>query len=219
MAVLPIGVSISERDANLMAYLKNVYDFRIHKKVTGVSFAGKEPNVILAELCRPQMMSTYVPKKSIKRIYDFLHRGCRNVVDVKDLKAKNGIRFIHTTNLIGNKLVDTKVRLSQDKARVLVGPAVLVPRVGTPNVTKVVVIGERKKYILSDCVIAILARDDSSAYHIQDILVSKRNSFCRLYAGTGARFITLSRLGKYIEKVVPSNYLRSNIKEMYRLKC
>lgn len=210
MAVLPIGVSISERDANLMAYLKNAYGFRIHKKVSGVSFAGKEPNVILAELCRPQMVLDYIPRKPRKRTYGFLHRGCRNVVDVNDLKAKNGIRFIHTTNLIGNKLVDAKVRLSEDKARVLVGPAVLVPRVGTPNVTKVVVIGERKRYILSDCVMAILARDGSSAYHIQEILFSKRNSFYRLYAGTGARFVTLSRLGGYVKKIVPSQYLRNS---------
>ena len=209
MAVLPIGVSISERDAKLMAYLKNAYDFRIHKKVSGVSFTGKEPNVILAELCRPQMESTYVPKKPIKRTYDFLHRGCRTVVDANDLKTKNGILFIHTTNLIGNKIVDTKARLPEDKARILVGPAVLVPRVGTPNVNKIVVIGERKRYILSDCVIAILSRDESSAYHIQDILASKKISFHHLYAGTGARYITLSRLGEYVKKIVPSQYLRN----------
>ena len=210
MAVLPIGVSISERDANLMAYLKNAYGFRIHKRVSGVSFAGKEPNVILAELCRPQMKSAYVPKKPIKRTYGFLHRGSRNVIDANDLKTKNGIMFIHTTNLVGNKLVDTKICLPEDKARILVGPAVLVPRVGTPNVTKIVVIGEREKYILSDCVIAVLSRDVSSANHIQDVLVSKKTSFYRLYAGTGARYITLSRLGEYIKKMVPSKYLRRN---------
>ena len=208
MAVLPIGVSISERDAKLMKYLKRAYGFRVHKRISGVSFAGKEPNVILAELCRPHMVAEYTPKETRKKTYGFLHRGSRNVVDANNLKSRKGIEFVHTTNLISGKIIGSKIRLSEAKAKMLIGPAVLVPRVGTPNVTKIVVVGEGEKYILSDCVIAILARDNISASQIQNLLAPKKFSFYRLYAGTGAKYITLSRLGEYVKKIIPSRYLR-----------
>lgn len=211
LAVLPISVSISERDAILMDYLKSVYGFHIHKKVSGVSFAGKEPNVILAELCRPAILPTYTPKKIKKQDYSFLHRGSLNVVSAKNiLESQQGIPFIHTTNLVGGKILAVKTRVSPSKARVLVGPAVLVPRVGNPNIDKVVVIGDGKKYVLSDCVIAILSRDDPSAHRIRNIISAHNEFFCRLYVGTGAKYITLSRLGKYIKKMVLPQYMRNH---------
>ena len=209
LAVLPIGVSISERDASLMAYLKRVYGFHVHKKVSGVSFAGKEPNVILAELHRPTLLTEYIPREVRKQTYKFLHRGTLNVVNANNVATKRGMIFIHTTNLIDGKIVSANLKVPFSKAKVLVGPAVLVPRVGAPSVSKVVLIGEGMRYVLSDCVIAILARDNLSALYIQDIIRSLKSGFCRLYAGTGAKYITLSRLGKYIKRTVRPQYLRS----------
>ena len=211
LAVLPIGVSISERDADLMSYLKSVYGFHIHRKISGVSFAGKEPNVILAELCRPATLPAYTPRKVRKQDYGFLHRGTLNVVNTKNnMMSKKGIAFIHTTNLVGGKIVEVQTRVSPHKTKVLVGPAVLVPRVGNPNIDKVVVIGEGKKCVLSDCVIAILSSDASSAYYIKSILHARKEGYYRLYAGTGAKYITLSRFGKYLKKVVLPQYMRNH---------
>ena len=211
LAVLPIGVSISERDAVLMSYLKRAYGFHVHRKVSGVSFAGKAPNVILAELCRPAILPAYTPKTIRKQDYGFLHRGTLNVVDAKNkIVARKGMAFIHTTNLVGGKIVEARTRVSSRGTKVLVGPAVLVPRVGNPNVGKVVVIGEGEKCVLSDCVIAILSRDCSSACHIKNIIRAQEESFYRLYAGTGAKYITLSRLGKYLKKIVLPQYMRNH---------
>lgn len=211
LAVLPVGVLVAERDARLMAYLKRVYGFHIHRKVSGVSFAGKEPNVILAELCRPAILAAYTPKKVRKQDYGFLHRGTLNVVDATNsLMPKKGVTFIHTTNLVAGKIVAAKTKVSPSKSKVLEGPAVLVPRVGNPNIDKVVVVGDGTKCILSDCVIAILSRDNSSAYLIQNIIRAQKESFYRLYVGTGAKYITLSRLGKYIKKIVLTQYMRNH---------
>ena len=211
LAVLPIGVTISERDADLMVYLKRAYGFHIHGRISGVSFAGKEPNVILAGLYRPDILPAYTPKKVRKLIYGFLHRGTLNVANVKNnLARKTGIPFIHTTNLVGGKIVAVKTRVSPSKTKVLVGPAVLVPRVGNPHVDKVVVIGEGKRCVLSDCVIAILSRNSSSAYHIQKIIRAQKESFCRLYVGTGAPYVTLSRIGKYLKKVILPQHVRTH---------
>lgn len=208
LAILPVGVVNSQRDSLLLAYLKKAYGFKVCNRVSNVSFRGKEPNVILVSLQRPKVLPKYKVRALDLSVPSWLHRGCCNVISACGSAVKNGVLYVHTTNLHNGMLVAMHVRLPRDGHRVLRGPAVLLPRVGNPSLKKIVIIRKGDEYVLSDCVIAIFCKSNVSARKVHEVLVKNSSSLFRLYAGTGARYVTMTRMGRFLKGKLSADLVR-----------
>ena len=125
------------------------------------------------------------------------------------LSSKSGLQYVHTTDLQDGVLLKPRIRLPSRCSKVLYGPAVLLPRVGTPTPNKIVVIGSSKRIILSDCVIGVLAKGEEAAIKIQDRLKRAFPELARLYSGTGARYVTLYQLGVFLDRQLPKGLIRA----------
>ena len=208
LAILPVGVVNSQRDSLLLAYLKKAYGFKVCNRVSNVSFRGKEPNVILVSLQRPKVLPKYRERALNLSVPSWLHRGCCNVISANKNAVRSGLVFVHTTNLQDGRLKDLTLRISPKGHRILTGPAVLLPRVGNPNEGKFVIVPTGMRLVLSDCVIAILCKNNKTAQKVKKILLTYSVSLFKLYLGTGARYITLSCLGHFLESRIMLDLLR-----------
>lgn len=123
----------------------------------------------------------------------------RGVYPLHKLHAsENGnARLLHTTGLRGG-VAHPMERRAWHPTRHIRGPAVLVPRVGTPVPEKVCLYLETETVVLSDCVIGLVVQSTSDARAIQSFLRSRFDTVASLYAGTGARFVTLARLRDFL---------------------
>ncbi|MDH0056467.1 N-6 DNA methylase [Stutzerimonas stutzeri] len=114
---------------------------------------------------------------------------------------KSGTPFLHSTHIrrlaLGESLECLPTTTSQAKGRVN-GWAILLPRVGLPDSRGVTVISLNQTVQLSDCVIALIFNDKASAEVAKRILLEEWSTFHALYKGTGARYVTVSRLSEWL---------------------
>lgn len=104
--------------------------------------------------------------------------------------------IVHTTHLCQGK-----VRLdgaSADGSVVVLPPAVLLPRVGTPRYDKVALYDQGPPILLSDCVVALRCCSSDHAIAVQTALVEHFSTLAGLYTGTGARYLTMKRLAAFL---------------------
>lgn len=78
-------------------------------------------------------------------------------------------------------------------------PSVLFPRVGNVTAGKIAVLSTGVKVVLSDCVIAVICLSDNEAFRLRSTVLDDWSSFESLYSGTGARYITLEKLSRFID--------------------
>lgn len=206
-AILPSGTISSERDALLVWYLKRAYGFRTYWKSSQISFDGKTPNVVFVDM-----------HKTLKRVSDIrlvvskkfhpskcLSRGCLNVVDAakvrRNVQEDGMLRYVHTTDMRHGQICASEHFVASEGHRIVSGPAVLLPRVGTPDVDKLCVISSQSHYILSDCVIAICCKSSLSANKLKQLIVTHWAACQRIYEGTGARYTTLKKLDGFLRRI------------------
>ena len=104
--------------------------------------------------------------------------------------------FIHSTEL-RKAAVDISARKIKSGIRTIRGPAVLLPRVGTPNALKVAVLKD-STVALSDCVFALGCRSQKAAAALKRSILDGWSSFEKLYTGTGARYVTIAKLIRWL---------------------
>lgn len=209
LGILPVGVVHALRDHRIVSYLKAVYNFKVLEHVSDISFKGKSPNVILIAIQKPKVRQEYHEHCVRFLVPSYLQRGCCNVIMAKGLSSKSGLQYVHTTDLQSGALLKPHIRLPSSCCRVLHGPAVLLPRVGTPSPSKIVVIGSSKRIILSDCVIGVLAKNEKAAIKIKDRLKRSFHELSQLYRGTGARYVTLYQLGVFLDRRLSKGLIRA----------
>jgi hypothetical protein len=68
--------------------------------------------------------------------------------EIKEID-KTSIDLIHSTNIRDNRIINLKHKVDPTRSRIE-GPALLIHRVGQPNINKLCVINENEVYALSD---------------------------------------------------------------------
>lgn len=195
-AILPSSVAISERDQQIWNHLASYYSLSIVENSSRVRFGNGNPNVILVTLSRKSEDVKIEQFQDSKQTHDPTRyqvvRGRISTCDSKVFTSK-GIPFIHTTNLINNGVVKSSRRVDKGKAKFNC-PAVLLPRVGKPDMRKICLVKTHAPIALSDCVIAILADNTQDAIKLHELLLSNWPLVQGLYYGTGAPFITVKSI-------------------------
>lgn len=196
-AILPNSVAYSEKDARLVKYLREYHNFNVHQDTGQRHFENCASHVILISL-KSAIVSdarhpyaVTVPNVSGIQVI----RGRIQMHSLKNSKQKI-IPLIHTTDL-GDYRVHTPYRWV-DKAAVVKGPFIAIPRVGNPNVSKVCMYLGQASFALSDCVVVLTTGNVNMLQTLHKHLVENWDRFKELYSGTGAKYITIKRIKSYL---------------------
>jgi tRNA1(Val) A37 N6-methylase TrmN6 len=112
-------------------------------------------------------------------------------------ESRKGLPFVHTTDLrLG--VIDARRLRSVASGQVIKGPALLLPRVGYPNASKICILMAKQRVVLSDCVIAVTCNSSKLCKELRKEFIGRWDLLEDAYRGTGARFITLQRLRDFL---------------------
>lgn len=200
-AILPISSLYGEKDRSARLRLESDWSIDLVEKLPRGSFPGCFAEAAIVRLSRK---SSDGDKKNLERPPPFDHATItRGRVHVHTAKPKRGgprVEFIHSTNLTNFKV--SRSSLHVDPVHVIAGPAILIHRVGRPSRSKVCMLEAGRRVQLSDCVIAIQAHGSEEIESIFENLMENYPILKSAYIGTGAPFITVSRLSDLLSTLL-----------------
>lgn len=193
-AILPHSVGYSERDGSLWKALVENHKLKILSKSGNKHFKGCSPYIILVSLNTSE--HACIDSKDLGfRINASNVSICRGSIPMNEARKLNKGQYplVHSTNLQNNTIESVEFMLDGNRSS-FKGPAVLIPRVGTPLMRKVCLLPSGQRVILSDCVIALKTTSVAAAKALQQEILAKWEKFSLLYQGTGARYVALSSI-------------------------
>jgi hypothetical protein len=175
------------------------YNFKIFKEINNQEFEKCSPNIILAAFNDKNIYSK-------NKTFDQINIGIKNIniqrgrLGMHKIKTskKNAIPLVHSTNIKNNKLENINYKVKNNLSKIK-GPAVLISRVGQPDIRKVCIIPPKKEYILSDCIIGIITKTMEDCKALKETIIDNWSSFSNLYKGTGAKYITIKRIKYFLD--------------------
>lgn len=207
-AIMPSSIIFSEKDKRLMCAIRNNYDIQILEEIERQAFKDCAPNIVLIKMChRKELENEVFDTLSITSIYNTpvifdakalnveIFRGNLSTHEATDFESKNGGYYIHSTNLRSNSIVYNNFMVDKPSSKIT-GPAILIHRVGKPDIAKVCKLPKGESVILSDCVIAIMGMSQSIINKMYGAIIRQEAVFLSLYKGTGAKYITVERVQK-----------------------
>jgi tRNA1(Val) A37 N6-methylase TrmN6 len=199
-AILPSSIAFSQKDEMAWNYLKEFKQAKIIDYIERKIFKGCEPNIILVSIndndSQEYNHKNFIPQKKYRNKIKEIKRGQITPKTVKS-SLESGIKLIHTSNMVNNSL-SSPYQMVNTNNSIVEGPAVLVPRVGRPSISKLCVIEENEKYAISDCVVSMQTFSNEQALELFNWIIKNWSEFLKLYKGTGAKYLTISKLNKII---------------------
>ena len=212
VAVLPRGCLASQRDVPAWRNILKNYDRRLIALNGRRTFRSCSASTVLLRL-KPRRFVRCVPDRGdhphVTGERVILKRGRIQMHLLNGNRSSAGHRLIHTTDLreLEKRDADNVVRATSG---VLCGPGVLVPRVGRPDASKIVVIAKKVTFVLSDCVLCVCCSRTIEAQRLQQRILSDWKRLEKLYGGTGAPYITLSAFAAFLRSLGYSVASRSS---------
>ncbi|WP_372338348.1 methyltransferase [Corallococcus llansteffanensis] len=125
----------------------------------------------------------------------------RGVTQTHTLGKTDGVarRFVHTTELRHDR-IRARVTAVPGRARTIIGPSILLPRVGSPSRTKIANYQGKQPLVLSDCVFGLQCSERADAATVYSIIHKHWEELAQLYGGTGARYLTTAALEGFLRK-------------------
>lgn len=195
-AILPQSIAYSQKDKKIRSYLEKRYNFRILEECNNQEFEKCAPNIVLASINDKNIFGSnfdYSPKQLDTGIDHIeIMRGNISMHKIKEVR-KSALFLIHSTNLQNNIITNLKYKVNNINSRIE-GPALLIPRVGQPNINKICIISSKDAYALSDCIIALKMKTIEECYSLKELIIKNWIDFSLLFKGTGAKYITLERI-------------------------
>jgi hypothetical protein len=210
LCLLPAGCLDSQRDSAARRLLASLGEVKVLEGFERGSFAGCAHRTVLVRIRLSSQRTE--PGRLLESVGGLVQAAGVTGAESTPLKAEivrgsiqmherasflddGGIPFVHSTDLIDGRVHDGREELVRTSRSRAMGPAVLLPRVGTPATGKVCVFGARAELALSDCVIAVQFARVCDANDVRRRLTNGHWQDLDLaYSGTCARFITVARL-------------------------
>lgn len=200
-AILPISSLYGEKDRSARLRLECEWSIQLVEKLPRGSFPGCFAEAAIVRLSRrlsgdgKRVLETPPPFSHAKIV-----RGRVHVHTAKFKRGGRRVEFIHSTDLRDSKVA--KSGMYVEPAHVVTGPAILIHRVGRPSRSKVCMLESGRRVQLSDCVIAIQAHDFGEIESVFSTLMAHYTTLKSAYIGTGAPFITVSRLNSLLSTLL-----------------
>ncbi len=193
LAILPTSTFKSCRDSQSWKLVKKSFTVSKISCFGKEEFAGCSARTTLVRIDRSKR-SDVVSTRAPTAIYGVkIVRGAVPIHVATNGLAGPGYSIVHTSDLDTRNLASTQHSITQLR-RAVVGPAVLIPRVGLPTSNKCVLYLKRERLVLSDCVIALKCKTTDEAKSVQRILLKNWKSFQSGYDSTCAPYITIDDL-------------------------
>lgn len=208
-AILPSSCAYSQKDRQLWEYLIKKYNLQILAAPDRMYWQDCSASIILVSI------GGRIKREHIdKDLYDFSALPIKKIVrghisphEAYYVDGRKGVKYIHTTNLQKNKIVNCScigLPRERDVKRYgnisVQGPAVLIPRVCNPNIGKVCVYKYKSEFVPSDCIIALCTKNIEDAILIADTIHEQWVQFRTIYQGTAAKYTTMERVLKLFDK-------------------
>lgn len=200
LAILPISCAYSQKDRKIWKVLKECYNLTILEERDKQSFKKCNPNIVLVSIndsANTSNREDINQRLDIEKFNISTFRGNLSVHERKKTSSKEGKPFIHSTNLINNSLQNVREYTQYPKSEIS-GPAVLISRVGNPNINKICTISTDETYVISDCIIAIKTENQTQADKLKQLFIANWDYAKTLYQGTAAKYITMERLHSFL---------------------
>lgn len=200
VAVLPRGCLTSERDAAAWKSILRYYDRKVIALNGRKAFRHCSAATAVVRLTRRKTPRSLARQRvSVSKYAEKLEvvRGRVQMHSVNGKTFPAGYSLVHSTDLRCFDVVSLPKRVAPSIPPVA-GPAVLLPRVGRPDAKKVVIVQKQQRVVLSDCVIALCCGTERQAKRVRDNLILNWIKLEELYGGTGAPFITVNALRRFL---------------------
>lgn len=200
VVIAPESLLYSETDFAARSALAETYSFRKIADLESCTFRGTRAHASIIQI--GQIESDSIPTGSLpttKAIGISIVRGGLPVHMM--CSNSQGVPYIHSTD-IRSMVEDPSASHFLKTADVYKGRVkgwtVLIPRVGMPDPRLVRKINVNEPVQLSDCVIALMCHTKAAAHAVELRIQTSWDEFRSLYKGTGARYVTLSRLRSWL---------------------
>ena len=202
IAIVPESLLYSETDAIARSALQETYRFRRIAELESCTFRGARAHASVVQISSIELEQETIPRGSLahsKKVNVAVVRGGLPLHVMKE--ASWGVSYVHSTDI--RKVVEgaTKscFRRTADIAKGrIAGWVILMPRVGMPERGLVKAIQLESPVQLSDCVIALSCSSKTAAMQVEARISAAWDDFRSIYRGTGARYVTLSRLRAWL---------------------
>jgi len=201
VVIVPESLLYSETDAHARDVLSSNFEISLLGELKNCTFRGARAHSLAIRITPTEQSNQITPQFSIKEsaVNVTIIRGGLPVH--KMLPQKGGVSFIHTTELpkLANSTNTSHLEKTKPISRGTVrGWCVLIPRVGIPKNAYIRAMHIKSYAQLSDCVIALKCPNKMTAQQLEHRIKKYWDSFQKLFRGTGARYITLSRLTQWM---------------------
>lgn len=202
VAIVPESLFFSDLDRSARRTVRARYSLEIVRGVRNSTFSGARANALVVRLQR-RAAARRMPDAPLEVAFPDLVRGGLPLFEART--RNDGIPLVHSTDL--QDIVDRGLSASARRVRsigrgVVSGHVLLLPRVGVPNQDQVRPVYLRRRVQLSDCVIAYHGKDEDTCERVAEVILNEWRSFRGLYRGTGARYVTMARLGRWFARAM-----------------
>lgn len=203
VAIVPQGVIQNSLDSQARELLKKLYGFEIVDLISPYAFSNCAPRTAIVRFTCGVQRTTENIKAEIKAklLTARLLRGSISNTKVESSNHPASLPFIHTTDLLNGRLLATAKNIFISDVAFAIGPAVLIPRVGRPDINKLAILPNGSTAVLSDCIMAVECLNVDDAHLLLEILVKNWQSLEKLYGGTCARYISVNTLQNFLVQI------------------
>lgn len=195
-AILPSSCAYSQKDRKLWNHLVECYNLQVLEDSNKMYWSSCSASIIMISIGSKNIRLN----ENIVEQFDFTSlpimkalRGQISMHNASFAEGRKGVKYIHTTNLQGGKIVGIS-RIKANASYQIKGPAVLIPRVCNPNQGKICIYKGDSRFVPSDCVIVLLTNSNEDAAIVANSIKEHWQYFIGIYQGTAAKYTTMERI-------------------------
>lgn len=204
VAIVPESLLYSEADALARSSLGHRYRIEPLLELGCTTFSGAHARSVLVRL-RPSAVEPGVVARPSELPHGLrIIRGGLPLFEAQN--ARRGLPHLHSTDIasvLRFRSATCCPRVRPIPRGIVAGATILLPRVGVPLRELLSPVYLRSRVQLSDCVIALRFESMGHALAASRLLAAKHTSLCDVYRGTGARYVTLGRLERWLAGNLP----------------
>lgn len=198
LAILPVGCLRSEKDASAWHAIRRVCHVDNLARNGHKTFTGWSPKTVIVRIT-PRRRARVFAKSGVngenpKGTPVQLFRGKISMHTLNGNGQGDSVPLVHSTEMEKSGLNLQRRSVLANGAKTIVGPCVLIQRVGLPHPSKIQAYTNRQPIALSDCLIAVKCGRVSDAEQVKARLLEHWREVEQCYGGTCARYITLRSL-------------------------
>ena len=194
IAIIPSSFMHTDTDRKFVDHLSKNYIFEKIRDYPSRAFIGCDASTTLIKIQKAKpykiLQSKLFPQNLFKIVRGWVP------MHLTSAYFDGSIPVLHTTDLKKELSIQKQYFTSN---RHLSGAHLIIPRVGRPDKSKVLIYS-CEKFAISDCLFA-LQSDINNLTKIKEI-IHQDEEFPQIYGGTGAKYISLSHLNVYLGKII-----------------